>query len=120
MDRKDLGVRGEEFAVDFLKRNGFKILARNFRASPYGEIDIVAQDRGQIVFVEVKSKTSDKCGLPEEEFNFFKKIRLRRAIQNYFWAQKIETDNWRVDLVAIDFSKDINQPEIRHYEGLDL
>jgi len=120
MNNKYLGDWGEELAVKFLKKNGFKILERNFRASHYGEIDIVARDKDQIVFVEVKSKGSEEYGLPEEELTSFKKKHLYRAIQNYFWVKKIESNNWRVDLVAIDFSSDIKQPEIRHYIGVSL
>lgn len=120
MNKQTLGDRAEEAAVNFLRKTGFKILDRNFQSSRYGEIDIVARDKKQLVFIEVKSKSSEDFGLPEEEFTSFKKAHLRRAIQNYFWVKSLETDNWRVDLVAVDFSKDINQPEIRHHIGVDL
>ncbi len=120
MDKRLLGDQAEGIAVKFLKKKRFKILERNFQTSRYGEIDIVARDKKQIVFVEVKSKGSEEYGLPEEEFTYFKKKRLCRAIQDYFWAKSIETDCWRVDLLAIDFSQDAIQPEIRHHIGVNL
>lgn len=120
MDQKTLGYHGEALAAKFLKKKGYKILERNFKSSRYGEIDIIAQDKQQLVFVEVKSKTSDDYGLPEEQLTYFKKKHLHRAIQDYFWRKAIEIDDWRLDLLAVDFSEDIAKPEIRHYQGVDL
>ncbi len=120
MDRINLGELGEEMAVKFLRKKKFEILERNFQTSRYGEIDIVAKDKNKIVFVEVKSKSSEEYGLPEEEFTLFKKKRLYRAIQDYFWAKALETDNWRVDLIALDFSESLVHPQIRHHIGVKL
>jgi len=134
----ELGQSGEQLAVDFLKKKGYQILARNWRAGHWGEIDIVTRDyswrakifnrfwpiflfnkkMASLVFVEVKTKSNHNFGLPEEELTAVKQQKLRRAIQQYFWSQKIETENWRLDLVAIDWPSDGVQPEIRHYEGL--
>lgn len=147
--KQTLGKIGEELAVRYLKKKGYKILDRNFKASHFGEIDIVAQIQNDadkswtyakrifsfirnsvkfvisrkspeatIVFVEVKTKASDEFGSPEDEFTFFKKQKMLRAIQDWFWQKKIETKNWRIDLVAVDFSKDKKGPKIRHYPGL--
>jgi putative endonuclease len=133
-----LGQSGEQFAVNFLKKKGYQILARNWRAGQWGEIDIIARDyswrtkifnrfwpiflfnkkMATLVFVEVKTKSNHNFGLPEEELTTPKQQKLRRAIQRYFWNQKIETQNWRLDLIAIDWPNDGTQPEIRHYEGL--
>lgn len=119
-DKRSLGNIGEKIAVNFLKKKGYKILDRNFRTSRFGEIDIIAQDKEsrQIVFVEVKTKSSDDFGSPEDEFTVFKKQKMRRAIQDWFWHQKKEIDGWRIDLVAVDYSQDEKNPEIRHYSGL--
>ena len=134
----ELGQRGEQLAVDFLKKSGYQILARIWRAGQWGEIDIVARDyswrtkifnrfwpiflfnkkMAALVFVEVKTKSSHDFGLPEEELTGAKQQKLRRAIQQYLWHQKTETKNWRLDLVAIDWPADSTKPEIRHYEGL--
>lgn len=155
LDKQSLGKFGEQLAVNFLKKKGYRILSRNFKTSRFGEIDIVAQDysRSQIkanqsadsggfkkwndifnfirnrfvicrwgeapiVFIEVKTKSGDEFGGPEDEFTIFKKQKMHRAIQDWFWRKKIETNNWRIDLIAVDFSKDEKNPEIRHYPGL--
>ena len=62
---KSLGDRGEELAAAFLKRSGLKILKRNY-TSPTGEIDIIARDGDMVVFVEVKTRTDDQFGPPEQ------------------------------------------------------
>ncbi|MCX6740893.1 MAG: YraN family protein [Candidatus Parcubacteria bacterium] len=138
LERQALGQSGEQLAVDFLEKKGYQILARNWRARHWGEVDIVARDYSwrtkifnrfwpiflfnkrlaPLVFVEVKTKSSHDFGLPEEELTSAKQQKLRRAIQQYFWSQKIETKNWRLDLVAIDWLPNGASPEIRHYEGL--
>jgi putative endonuclease len=138
MDHIELGQSGEEIAVNFLKQKGYKILARNFRAclagrqaGQFGEIDVIAQDFSSIskikrlftknvplVFVEVKTKSDHNFGLPEEELTSAKKEKLHRAIQQYFLINHLETLNWRLDLVAIDFYSNKDKPEIRHYQGL--
>ena len=63
--KKLLGRAGEKLAVDFLKKKGFKILKTNYK-TVVGEIDIIAQDREYIVFIEVKTRSSDNYGLPRE------------------------------------------------------
>jgi len=110
---QEIGRRGENEAVDFLKKKKYKIIGRNFRTSKFGEIDIIAEDNNQLIFVEVKAKTNYNFGAPEEEFTRYKKKKMRRAIQDYFWAKKLETENWRIDLIAVDFLRD--RTEIRQH-----
>jgi len=117
--QKQVGDKGETLAEKYLRKKGYKILERNFQ-SYFGEIDIIAQDKGQIVFVEVKTKTGTGFGLPEEEFGFLKQKRLFRAIQSWIWKNKLKNENWRVDLIVINLSKDLKNSEIRHYEYVDL
>jgi len=117
-NKRKLGNFGESLAADFLKKKKYKIIERNFN-NRFGEIDIVAKQKKQLIFVEVKLKTGQEFGLPEEEFNFYKKQKLSRAIKSYLLEKKIKDDNWRVDLVAIG-TKGIQKPEIRHYEGVGL
>ena len=117
--KKELGDKGEQLAEKYLRKQKYKILDRNFRTR-FGEIDLVARDRGQLVFVEVKTKGSHEFGLPEEEFTFYKKRKMRRAIQSWFWKNKIENDNWRVDLIALDYTDSPDTPEIRHHKAVSL
>ena len=119
LTKKELGDKGEQLAEKYLRKQKYKILDRNFRTR-FGEIDLVARDRGQLVFVEVKTKGSHEFGLPEEEFTFYKKRKMRRAIQSWFWEKKIENDNWRVDLIALDYTDSPDTPEIRHHRAVSL
>ncbi|MDD2646894.1 MAG: YraN family protein [Patescibacteria group bacterium] len=139
MDHLELGQSGEQIAVSFLKRRGYKILERNFQAclsgrqaGQLGEIDIIAQDFSStprlkrifiknvtLVFIEVKTKSDHNFGLPEEELTTAKKEKLQRAIQQYFRINHLDSPNWRLDLVAIDFCDNKIKPEIRHYQGLN-
>jgi len=61
-----LGRRGEEIAVEHLRRTGYKVLYRNFRASHGGEVDIVCREKDTLVFVEVKTRCSEEYGAPGE------------------------------------------------------
>src|SRR5881394_2437305 len=71
-----LGTRGENLACRFLRRNGFKILYRNFRGRQGGEIDLVCRERDTLVFVEVKTRTREDFGRPFEAVNLRKQRRI--------------------------------------------
>lgn len=101
------GKYGEDLACQYLKKQGYKILERNFRIRG-GEIDIVAKDpapdsAGQIVFVEVKTRYSHEYGLPSEAITFWKIKSLIKTAQ--FYMQKIGWGErpYRLDVVTIDF-----------------
>jgi putative endonuclease len=116
--QQKVGKIGEDMAVKYLKKKKYKILERNYRADKFGEIDIIAQDKNELVFVEVKTKTDQNFGLPEQELTYQKKKRLKRAIQNYLFKKYLTDADWRMDLIAIEFLN--SQPEIRHYQGIFL
>lgn len=117
INKKQLGNFGEKIAEDFLKRKKYKIIERNFQ-NRFGEIDLIARDKKQLVFVEVKLKSNQNFGLPEEEFHFYKKKKLKRVINSYFLEKKIKEENWRLDLIAIELNQ--NQPLIRHYQAVEI
>jgi len=75
MNKKSLGDFGEEVAADRLRVKGYRILARNWRTSA-GEIDIIAQQNDVIVFVEVKTRTSDLYGTPQDAITQNKRRRI--------------------------------------------
>jgi uncharacterized protein (TIGR00252 family) len=77
-----LGRRGERAAEKYLKRNGYRIVARNFRASG-AEIDLVAIDGETLVFVEVKTRRSRSAGAPEDAVDERKQSRMRRAAEAF-------------------------------------
>ena len=113
-----LGQRGERLAAKHLQRQGLKILARNYRC-PVGEADLIALDRSTkrlgaetIVFVEVKSRSSDKYTDPESAVNADKRRRLRRVAAHYVQRRDAHEYNLRFDIVAVIFSGDT--PTVRH------
>lgn len=116
--QQKVGKIGEDLAVKFLKKRHYKILERNFRADKFGEIDIIAKDKGELVFVEVKTKTDEQFGSPEQEFTYQKKKKMRRAIQNYLFKKYFIDKDWRTDLIAIEILN--KKTDIRHYENIPL
>jgi putative endonuclease len=113
-----LGNRGESLAAEFLRRRGFKILARQVHIGRMGEIDLICKYRGILVFVEVKARTTAIHGTPEESVTPWKRERLRRAVQGYLARHRLAEVNYRVDVVAVDFAGP--EPLIRHHEGVEL
>ena len=115
-----LGPRGEALAAKLLKKSGLKILARNYRC-PVGEVDLIALDRATrktqgaetIVFVEVKTRTSDRYTDPHAAVNAEKRRRLRRVAEYYLRARKAEDYNARFDVVSV-LLKDGQEPKIEH------
>ena len=106
------GKRGEEVAVRYLLRRGYKVLARNFR-SPFGELDIIAQDKDTLVFVEVRTGGSRRIHDPEETIGPQKQKRIARTAQFYIQTHHLE-DQWaaRFDVVAVEEGE--KGLEVRH------
>lgn len=109
-----LGMWGERIAAWYLKRRGFRILASHF-TSRFGEIDIIAQDRDQTVFVEVKTRLSNLRGLPEQAIDFEKRKRLQKTIFAYISLKGIE--NFRIDVVSISPGSCPGKLLIRHHQA---
>lgn len=109
----ETGQTGEAIALEFIKKKGYTILETNWRHS-HLEVDIIAMDGDTLVFIEVKTRTFDYHGRPEEAVNQRKMKRLQKAGQAYM--QKINHD-WaiRFDVVAVQL-KSMNGLEIRHLE----
>jgi putative endonuclease len=103
-DRISKGKRGEEAAADFLVKEGYKILERNYRC-PLGEVDIVALDKGTLAFVEVKTRSSSTFGLPEEAVNQRKRHRIAKAAQFFISRKRLFNNPARFDVVAVTISE---------------
>lgn len=108
---KSIGRRGEDAAVHFLKRLGYTIIKRNF-VCPAGEIDIVAADGDTLVFVEVKSLSSDEDTDPENAVGRKKQAQVIRTAR-YFLAQSGSQVAARFDVIAVVF--DGPSPRIEHF-----
>jgi len=98
--RLALGAMGERMAVRRLRREGYRIVARNYRAAG-AEIDAIAIDRDTLVFVEVKTRLSLAAGRPEDSVHELKQNRIRRAAAVYARTRAMEDWPMRFDVVAI-------------------
>ena len=97
---KILGEKGEKQASVFLEKRGYRILAKNFR-NRFGEIDIIAQDKDELVFVEVKTRTSDNFGTPEEAVNAKKLRKIMLVASEFMSEQGLEDVQPRFEVISI-------------------
>lgn len=111
---KSLGYLGERAAEKFLKRKGYKIVARSLRVRG-GELDLVAIDRRTIVFVEVKTRSSLNAGTPAEAIDARKEARMTRAAMLFLKRHSLEGYSCRFDAVAITWQDKSKQPQIEHF-----
>ncbi len=114
--RQALGRLGETQAIQFSTQQGFKIIEHNFRTA-YGEIDLIVQKEGTIVFVEVKTRSTDTYDLPETSVTLKKRQHLISCAQAYSQATRQYYAVWRIDMLAIRNSKELRYPEIVHFEN---
>ena len=114
--RARLGNRGEELARQTLLGKGYTILECNYRCR-WGEVDIVAQDGAQLVFIEVRARTGSAFGSPEESVTAAKAQRLTDTAQTYLQEQNCETASWRIDLVAVRMQPNGRVQSIAHLEN---
>lgn len=115
-EKLTIGRIGENFARKYLENKGFKIIAQNYRTK-YGEIDLIGECKNELVFIEVRTKTKDKFGDPEETFNFKKINKIKKNALVY-----VSKVNWdgpiRFDALCLVLDKR-NQPiRIDHYENI--
>lgn len=98
--RINLGKKGEDISTKFLKKQGYKIMERNYRCS-LGEIDIVAKDKDILCFVEVKTRRTEEYGLPEEAIDAYKQKKLAKVALSYLKQKKIHGQDLRFDVVSV-------------------
>jgi len=116
MRQSELGRMGEEIAKRYLHSKGYRILDTNYR-SRSGEIDIICQNRDTVIFVEVKSRTSDTFGAPAEAVNTRKQERLHRLAQEYLINHKLESWPVRFDIISLFFRRRDSDVQIEHITG---
>ncbi|MBE5740458.1 MAG: YraN family protein [Clostridiales bacterium] len=97
--KKVLGRKGERLVEEYLKKQGYKILHKNFR-TPFGEADLIAQDGDEIAFIEVKARTSNAYGAPKEAVGKEKQRRYRKIAELY-WLKTGEEPNARFDVAEV-------------------
>ena len=104
MDRQEVGKLGEKAAQKFLKKRGYRIRETGFRCRR-GEIDIIAQRKDCLVFVEVRTKSNMEFGTPEESITHTKKERLVATALIYTATHQNLPSLWRIDVVAIELDE---------------
>lgn len=116
--RKKLGKWGEDKAIDYLDKKGFRILDRNVYTA-YGEIDIVAEtaleNSALTVFIEVKTRTTKQFGFPEQAVGPRKREHILDAAAAYLQKNPQRGDHWRVDVIAVERYSGHQEPRIHHF-----
>ena len=109
--RRQVGNAGEDLAAAALKKQGYKILERNYR-TPLGEIDLIARHQGFLVFLEVKTRRSLHFGQPQEAVSPAKQKRLKRLADYYLKQKRLGEVPVRFDVVAITMNEEGPKIEI--------
>ncbi len=117
------GAKGEKIAADYLKKKGYKIIARNYKnriGRQIGEIDIIAEKEKEIVFVEVKTRDLEKYQktLPEENITPSKIHKLDKIANSYIKANNFWNRNYHFDAISVWLSQDHKKAEIKHIENI--
>lgn len=104
-DKKSKGDFGEDTACKYIKKNGYKILGKNFRTK-FGEIDLIGIDNDTICFIEVKARSSSDYGSPEEFVTKRKQERLWKTASIYINKNTLEFGNYRFDVISVDLENE--------------
>jgi putative endonuclease len=115
MDRGAFGTFGEDIARRYLESQGYRILERGWH-NRYGEIDLIASQGDEVVFVEVKARRSGRFGTPEEAVTPAKAARLRAAAAGYIAGSPQRVSAYRIDVIAISSGPD-GRMVLRHLRG---
>ena len=100
MNKRETGAAGEDLAVKFLLRRGYRIIDRNFYARQ-GEIDIIAKDKKGLAFIEVKTRNTPDLGYPAEAVTPIKTHRIRKTALYYLMKNRLTDTPYRFEVVSI-------------------
>ncbi len=99
-ERHKIGKIGEDLIVKYLQQHGYIIIERNFECRQ-GEIDIIAKEKNEIVFIEVKTRTSNLYGLPKEAVDTTKKKHIYKSVEYYIYLKHLEKYPIRIDVIEV-------------------
>jgi putative endonuclease len=94
-----LGKQGEDAAVEFLQSHGHQILVRNYRFSR-AEIDIISTEKDMVIFTEVKTRSTEYFGFPEESVDKKKRTLMRKAAEEFMYQHKLDSPV-RFDIISV-------------------
>jgi len=121
LNKKDrIGQIGEKLAARYIKKQGFKVLGKNFKRLPWGEIDIIGKKKDALYFFEVKATGYLKEDyLPEQKINKKKKVALSRVIQVYLNENGLPLDCfWQVDAIIVRIDFHSQKYRLKHLENI--
>jgi len=114
--RQRLGKFGEKIAENYLQSYGYAVVGRNFKTY-YGEIDLIAQKGDEILFCEVKARTSSDHGYPEEAVDRRKLSHLLSAAGSYLQWKQIDKF-WRLDIISVEINKIEKKAKIKWFKNV--
>ena len=112
----ELGIKGEKLAAQFLEDSGYSILKQNYRVG-HSDIDILAQDKLTLVFVEVRTKSGEERGMPEETLTPKKLRRMKKTAELYIAFNHYE-GSARLDAICIVVDESDRIKHFEHYIGV--
>jgi putative endonuclease len=116
--RQNLGSKGEKIAVQYCRNVGYMIIGTHY-TSRWGEIDIIAKDKKEIVFIEVKSRASKSFGSPEESITKEKISRLIKTIA-IFLSDYPKIVEYRIDVILVLFGVERVSPLVEHIKRIEI
>jgi putative endonuclease len=120
MTNQKIGNIGEKYAEKFLASQNCRIIERNFRCR-HGEIELIVFDypSREIAFVEVKARTNDRFGEPQDSVNWVKKQKILKTALYFLNSSRINYSlSWRVDVIAVKLNKQEKLVEINHFKNI--
>jgi putative endonuclease len=123
--KQEIGQLGEKIASDYLKKKGYKILDKNYSKNisglKLGEIDVVAEKDGTVVFFEVKTKKSKDNIFPEEKINFRKKRNIQKMAEIWLDEKRISQETkWQIDIISVNLDLDKRRAKIFHLRNVNI
>ena len=115
--RQKLGISGEKMAAEYLKKKGYQIIERNFRVRE-GEIDIISRRKNELIFIEVKTRTSLTYGFPEEAVGEKKQQKILAVINRYLENKGLNPTKWHLEIITLFFDRKKRQFSLRHLKNL--
>lgn len=120
-DTSEFGQWAESYVAQYLKSKGYSILDRNYRQK-WGEIDIIAEKGGILIFAEVKANKTALAGFePEDRVNPEKLRRLNRTIQTFLSHKKYDTEQeWQIDIISLTLDRNRGVAKIKHFKNIEV
>ena len=118
MSNIEKGKYGENLASEYLIRQGYRIIETNYKFSRYGEIDIIAMDKDELCFVEVKTRTQTRFGDGMEAITKDKLLKIYKCIKNYTQNPNLKYKRYRIDAISIDLKN--KEPKITHIKNVEM